>query len=68
MLDKNEASYRARGMRLNLGRIERAAKSQPGDTLNDACQDSSLPSFKRSNSGHRGYPSLARTTLESTTH
>jgi hypothetical protein len=41
-------------MRLNLGRIQRAAENQPEHALKDACQDSCLASFKRSNSGHRG--------------
>src|SRR5262249_5101450 len=57
---QERSEHRARGMRLNLGRIQRAAESQPEQALNDSYQDSCLASFKRSNSGHRGYLSFLR--------
>lgn len=47
-------------MRLNLDRIQRAAENQPQEALNDSCENSCLASFKRSNSGHRGYLSFLR--------
>jgi hypothetical protein len=42
-------------MRLNLGRIQRAPKTQPEGALNDKREDSSLTPLERTNSGHCRY-------------
>jgi hypothetical protein len=47
-------------MRLNLDRVQRAAENQPQEALNDSSENACLASFKRSNSGHRGYLSFLR--------
>jgi hypothetical protein len=55
-------------MRLHLGRIQRAAERLPKHALNDSCQNSCLASFKRSNSGHRGYLSFWRCLIQFMQH
>jgi hypothetical protein len=47
-------------MRLNLDRVQRAAENQPQEALNDSSENACLASFKRSNSGHRGYLTFLR--------